>query len=219
MPRRHERHRDACADIYGLVPVVGLGRDGGIVIAHDGVVAERRDHARAVRGDKPRQGADVEMVVVSVRHQDRVDRRQIGKGDARIIDPLGADKAERRCALRPHRVDQNVEAGRLDEPARVPDIGQAPGRAFDAVGRTISIRRRRPCRPFRLGAAPVTIDQPTQQIALVPRRHAAAIVKTLAVEVIGDRTVIVTRRHCSPLYSLRGGADRANNAAVDESGV
>jgi hypothetical protein len=42
MPRRNERHRDPRADRHALVPVVGLGRDGGIRIAHDGVVAKRR---------------------------------------------------------------------------------------------------------------------------------------------------------------------------------
>lgn len=45
MPRGNERHRDSHADIDPNVPVVGFRCNRGIVIAHDGVIAERRDHA------------------------------------------------------------------------------------------------------------------------------------------------------------------------------
>ena len=67
MPCRHERHGDAGADLDPIVPIVAFGGDGRIVIAHNGVVAERRDDARAMRGRKPRQRHDVQMIVMPVR--------------------------------------------------------------------------------------------------------------------------------------------------------
>ena len=41
---------DPRTDIDPLPPIVAFGGDGGIVIAHDRVVAERRNDARAVGG-------------------------------------------------------------------------------------------------------------------------------------------------------------------------
>ena len=144
-----------------------------IVIAHDGVVAERRDDARAMRGGEPRQRRDIEMIVVAVRHQHDVDRRQVGKRDAGIVDPLRPDEAERRRALRPDRIEQDIEARGLDQKAGVADIGDAPSRAFDARRRTVGIRRRRPGRPFRPGAAQPALQEPAQQIAPAPGGAAA----------------------------------------------
>ena len=48
---------------------------------------------RAVRGCYPRQSTDVEMVVVAVRHQHGVNRRQISKRDAGVVNTLWPDKA------------------------------------------------------------------------------------------------------------------------------
>ena len=95
MPHRHERHGDAGAEQHALVPVVGLRRDRGIVGAHDGVVAERRDDARAMGRGEPREGRDVEVVVVIMRDQHRVDCRQRVERDAGIVDALGPGEAER----------------------------------------------------------------------------------------------------------------------------
>jgi hypothetical protein len=95
VPRRHERHRDARPDLHPIVPVVRLRRDRGIMPAHDGVVAERRDHAHPMRRRQPRQRRDIEMIVVAVRDQRDIDRRQVRKIDARIIDPLRPEQAER----------------------------------------------------------------------------------------------------------------------------
>src|SRR5271156_6415292 len=56
-----------------------------IVISHDGVVAKGRDDARAMRSREPRQGGDIEMVVVTVRYQHDIDRRQVRKCNTRIV--------------------------------------------------------------------------------------------------------------------------------------
>ena len=66
------------------------------------------------------------MVVVAVRDQHDVDRRQVGEGDARIVDALRAEEAEGRGAPRPDRVEQHIEPRRLNEQAGMADIGYAP---------------------------------------------------------------------------------------------
>jgi hypothetical protein len=62
-----------------------------------------------MRGREPRQGREIEVIVVRVRHQHGVDWRQIRKGDSRIVHPRRPDHPERRCAPRPDRVEQQVE--------------------------------------------------------------------------------------------------------------
>src|ERR1700691_6113981 len=98
------------------------------------------------------------MIVMAMRHQHDVDRRQVRECDARVVDALWPDKAERGCTLRPYRIEQNVESRGLDQPAGMADIADAPNRAFDMRRRPVSIERRRPCRPLRSAAAPVAID-------------------------------------------------------------
>jgi hypothetical protein len=73
------------------------------------------------------------------------------------------------------------------------DIGNAPARAIDARRRTVGIRRWRPGRPLRLGGAPVTIDEPPQQITSASRRRTVRVEEPCAVKVIGDRTIVIVR--------------------------
>ena len=197
MPRRDRRHGDSGADIHPLAPVVGFGGNRRIMTAHDGVIAERRDHARPMCGGKPRQRGKIEMIVMAVRHQHDVDRRQVDKGDARIVHSFGTDETERRSALRPNRIEQDIQASRLNEEAGMTDIGNAPGLAFDPRRRTIGTGRWRPGRPLRLGPAPMPIDKPAQQIRPAFRRRGMRVEKALAVEVIGDRAIVIAR-HSDP---------------------
>jgi hypothetical protein len=125
MSHRHKRHRNAVAKFDAVAPITTFGGDCRIVIAHDDVLAKRCDHARPVRGREPRQRGDVEMIVMAMRYQHGVDRRQVGKGDTRIVDTLRPETEERRGAGRPDRVQQHVQAGRLDEETGVADIGHA----------------------------------------------------------------------------------------------
>src|SRR4029077_6798751 len=92
---------------------------------------------------------------------------------------------------RPDRIEQNVEACDLEEKARMPDIGNPAGGAVDPRGRPVRMGRRRPGRPFCPRAAPEAIDQPAVQLPAAPWRHALGVEKTLAVEVIGDRTGVI----------------------------
>ena len=64
------------------------------------------------------------MIVMSVRHQYRIDRRQFIERDAGIVDAPGSGEADRRGTFGPDRIDQQVEAGGLDQPARMTDIGK-----------------------------------------------------------------------------------------------
>jgi len=75
MPRSNKRHRNSRADVHLILPVVGFGPDCRIVISHDGVIAERRNDACAMRGCQPRQSSEIEMIVVAVRYQHDIDWR------------------------------------------------------------------------------------------------------------------------------------------------
>ena len=92
MSRGNERYRQSIANIDPIIPVVGFCGNGGVKLAHDDVITERGDHTRAMRGCYSRQSTDVKMIVVAVRHQHDVDRRQISKGDARIVNALWSDE-------------------------------------------------------------------------------------------------------------------------------
>ncbi len=76
----------SCADIDPIAPVISFGSNGRVEIAHDDVITERCDYARTMCGCYPRQSTDIEMIVVAVRHQNEIDRRQIGKGDAGVVN-------------------------------------------------------------------------------------------------------------------------------------
>src|ERR1700730_8823459 len=193
MPRGNERHCNSPGKIHAIVPVVGFDSDCAIVISHDGVIAEWRDDAGSMCACQPRQSSKIEMIVVAVRHQHDIDRRQVCKDDTWIVDPFRPDKAERRRARRPHRVEQHIQTRGLNEPAGMADIGNAPVRAVDACRRTIGVRRWCPGRPLRLGAAPVTIDEPTQQIASASRLRAARVEEPRAIKMIGDRAFVIAR--------------------------
>ena len=176
-----------------------------------------RRQMNEVRHSKPRQRCDIKMVVMRMRDQDHIDRRQVRKGDAGIVHPFRPDKAERRCALRPHRIDQNVEACDLDEPARMPDIGQPPGRAFDprradgrheatapmpAISPWCRASNDRPANgsrsPWFRGATPGDRKNARRRSDRRPDRYSKA-------------------RHSPAYYIARRRARRANNATVDAS--
>ena len=173
VPHRRERDRNARSELDAIVPIVGLDADRRVVVAHDRVVAERRDDARPMRGRESRQRRDIEMVVVAMRHQHGIDRRQRVERDAGIVHPLRPGEANGEA-----RSDHNGSV-RMFRPAvcsrnrRVADERDTPCRPVDAPRRPVGIRARRPCRPFGLAAAGV----PAQQVASAVRRRAVRIEK------------------------------------------
>jgi hypothetical protein len=87
----------------------------------DGIVAERGDDEGSVRGLQPAQRCDVEMVVVIVRQQHGIDRRQIGKGDPGCGHSARPGEADGTGPIGPERIGENVEARGLDQQRRMPD--------------------------------------------------------------------------------------------------
>jgi hypothetical protein len=170
-----------------------LDGDRCVVIADDGIVAERCDHPRAAGGCEPGQGRNIEVIVVGMGDQYNIDRRQIREGCARIVYPLWPDSAKRRYALRPDRVEQQIQSGGLNEPARMTHIRDAPRRVFDPRRWMIDIRRRRPRRPFCARTVPAASNHPAQQVDTAARRRARRIEEAHAVEVIGYRPSVVAR--------------------------
>ncbi len=160
--RRHQRHRHAVAEFDAILPVERLGFDGGVRVAHGDIVAERRDHARREFRREFRQRREIEMVVMAMRDQHDVDLRQRVERNAGVVVPLGPGEGDGRGPHRPHRIDENVEIRRLDQPGDMADERQPDLVAADARRRRIAVRVRHPIRPA--GALPVGAELPAQHL-------------------------------------------------------
>ncbi|MNZ98435.1 hypothetical protein D3C78_1177180 [compost metagenome] len=101
--------------LHHIAPISHLDTRRLDTSADDRVIAERRDEKRLVRHMQALQRFHIQMVVVIMGHQHQIDGRQILKTDAGRIDPFGTGKTERAGALRPHRIDENIQTRRLDE--------------------------------------------------------------------------------------------------------
>src|SRR5262249_41782574 len=140
--------------------------------------------------------------------------RQRLERDARIVDTPRAGKAQRRDALGPDRVEQEIEPGGLQEQARMPNEGDAPGVVVDLSGRTIVVGARPSLGPKR----PRSGQPPADQIEDAARLRSLGIEEPRAIEMIRHRTIVVAR-HCTPPEESeeRGGgegAQRSNDAAA-----
>ena len=142
---------------------------------------------RKFRG-KFRQRRDVEMIVMTVRDQRDIDRRQRLERNSRVVAALRSGPPHRRGARRPHRIDQNIQSGRLDQPAGVADIRQSHLVAPDPRRRRVGMRARRPFGPGM--PLPARAELPAQQFTERFRRRAVGIEKPRAVEMIGHRSGI-----------------------------
>src|SRR6202451_627761 len=94
-----------------------------------------------------------------------------------------------------------METGVLNEPTVVADIGNAADSTFDPRRRMVGKRRRRPIRPFCLGAAQPALQEPTKEIVPAPRRRRFAVEEALTVEMIGNRAVVIAR-HAVPIIQF-----------------
>ncbi len=92
-------------------------------VAHPGLHAERHDEqGRTLRLPVQRQHAvQVEVVVVVVRDQHRVDVRQFAKRQPRRLGALRAQETQRRGALGEDRIGEQVDAADLHQHAGVAD--------------------------------------------------------------------------------------------------
>ncbi len=183
-----DMNRRAIAGIEPFAPVVRGDAHAGHGRADDGIVADRRHDQRVMALLQPLQRREVEVVVVIVADQHHVDRRQVGEGDARLVDPLRPGEGEWRGAVRPHRIGQDVQPGRLDQQRGVADHGE-PQRIAphppDGPGAGMGTG---PCRrPFRATAA----ELPLEEIGEPAGRLAVGIEKQRAVEMIAGRAAVV----------------------------
>ena len=103
---------------------------------------------------------------MAMRHQHDVDGRKQIECYPGIVVTFGSGQGEGRSARRPHRIDQNVQARGLDQPAGVADKREAYLATLDAIRRRIGIGARRPNRPT--GALPAAAELPTQYFAIAP---------------------------------------------------
>lgn len=100
------------------VELVYLRQSGSV---QHGAVAEPGEITRPVCLLEPAQGFQIEVVVVIVRDQHQVDRRQRLKRQARVAHAPRADVPQRTDALGVHRVGEDIEAGQLDQKGNVID--------------------------------------------------------------------------------------------------
>lgn len=129
----------------------------------------------------------VHVVVVIVRYQHHIDRRQVLETDTGSIDAFWASKTERAGAFRPDRIGENVQPRRLNEKGSVADegnaqilpttrsLGFARGKGLDSL----------PARGF------LAVEPPFHQIEKTAWRRTAGIEETHTIEMVGRRTGII----------------------------
>lgn len=156
--------------------------------ADDNIIAKRRDEVGFVVNVKLLQRLQIQMIIMIMRDQHEIDRRQICKLHTGRIDALGPDKAEGAGALRPDRIDQNIQACRLDEKGCVADEGDAQVLAVHAlIGFHEGKRARIGLGPCRL----LPIEAPFHQVNKSVRRFPTRIKKPCAIEMIRKRAFII----------------------------
>lgn len=125
------------------------------------MIAERRDDLWCVLGVKCTQCIDVEVVIVVVRDQHEVDRRQVAHQDARRVAAKRSGKGDGACATRPDRIGQYVDARDLDQKGRVTDHGHTQPIAGDGkFGLRLGERAVVTSRPRH----PSTAELPVQEV-------------------------------------------------------
>ena len=179
------RERAHVAPVQRLRRAIGGGVD-------DAVIAERGDHADGLAGAQAGQGGEVEMVVVVVRHQHGIDRRQGGPGDPWRVHPLRPGPGERARTVGPDGIHQQVEPGDLHQQAGMADQGHAqPG---DTRRRSIGMRAGMVPWPRRLAAAEAPAQQVRQSLvggAGAARGRFAGQVEDPAIEMVAGRALVV----------------------------
>src|SRR5207248_2652918 len=131
---------------------------------------------------------DIEMIVVIVADEREIDRWQVFEAKARRAVAAGTGEADRRGALGPDRIGEDVDPVELQERGRMIDERDAKLTIADTAGRWRSERHVCP----RVPAAAIARQHPFDEGSLaLPSRP--GIVEVLAIEVIGDRPAIAGR--------------------------
>ena len=167
---------------------------------------------------EPRQRLDVEMIVVAMRDQHDVDRRQRVERDARIVDALRPERSSpaRRAATTPDR--SGCSALRS---AAASWRGRQRRCAIPAHRRAPAAGRCRGSAPIR-AILPVAVrDTSAAAIGEALRRRAVRVEEAHAVEMVRDRAVVVARRGGAQAENAGDCAERGKSgeqAAAGEEG-
>src|SRR5205807_42120 len=163
-------------------------------------IAERRHDGRLEFS----QCRHVHVVVMIVADQDEIDRRQILEANPRRTMPPRTNERNRRNALRPNRISEDVDAVHLNERGRVIDEGDPQPPVIDPLRRRRTVLRLGMVRP----RARLPRGLPFQKGPLgLP--SPLTIVKPLAIKVIGDAPA-PPRRAKEDALNCRGGERRAD---------
>ena len=188
--------------------------------------AERHDEQRRAAGlggerlDRRR----IEMVVVVVRDQHRIDARQIGRGEARWDRPLRAGERQRRDAFRQHRIGQQGDAAHLQQHAGMADPGR--GRLHRRAGggvaaQELDVGRLSRRRGGRLGRQAVAhrIELPLQESAESARGEVQVVVLEAAVAMMRRRRDRCRRRGRHGFVSAHEGRHQGEQESESGEGL
>ena len=201
MLARAQMGSDAGGEVRCVPPVQHADRRRFRHAADQRVVAQRGDEMRPMLAGETLEGAEIHMVVVIMGDQHDINRRQIGEGNARLVDPPRAEQAERAGTAGPDRIDQQVQPGQLNK-----KTGMADG------GDTQTLYPRRWTILKRAGgllgpARAPTLPPPTQQVGAGFVAGDAWEEKPLAVEMIRCRTGVIGVAHSADGGSVKGRAE------------
>jgi len=124
MSRFNERLKTG-SECNAFAPIQRCHGDACVMSPDDGVVAERGHDLRLIASPEPHKGRQVEVIVVVVRDEHRIDPGQPVEWDTWRIVPPWSCKRHGAGALGPDRVREDVVAGNLDQEGRVADEADA----------------------------------------------------------------------------------------------
>src|SRR5450755_4747745 len=124
MPRGNALDPEIGTDFYAFPPVE-ICDSSKAVLLKERAVPKTADKARPMLAVQARERLNVQVIVMVMADQYKINRRQIFKSNSRKVTPLRSGPTKRAGALRPGRISQDVDALHLDEHGSVIDEGDA----------------------------------------------------------------------------------------------
>jgi hypothetical protein len=90
-------------------PIERLHHNVQIALADNCVIAKWRQNAGPIPMPEPRQRRKLEMVIVIMRNEHGIDRRQVIEGDTRRVSTLRPNKGKWACSVRAYWIGQDIE--------------------------------------------------------------------------------------------------------------
>src|SRR5271156_2037657 len=151
-----------------------------------GADAERGGKNGAPAGGDAAQGGKVEMIVVVVTLEHEINGGKLVEMNSGGAVARRSDPGEGAGAMGPDGIAENVEAFELDEDRGMTDEGGADFSVVNAFGRSGAGRR---VNPFAPGCGAAS-EQPFERASAAVHGGDTRIEKMLAVEMVGDRSVV-----------------------------